>query len=80
MIRSERIARYLEQVAGQPIGAAKDLGNPANCENLDQLKPSAEQVSNAVKSGVGIMPAFGDSLSERQISAVAKYIESVTRK
>ena len=56
-------------------GSAGEIG-----PNLDQLKPSAEQVSNAVKSGVGIMPAFGDSLSEQQISAVAKYIESVTRK
>ena len=56
-------------------GSAGEIG-----PNLDQLKPAAEQVSNAVKSGVGIMPAFGDSLSEQQISAVAKYIESVTRK
>ena len=46
---------------------------------LEQAQPSCT-VSNAVKSGVGIMPAFGDSLSEQQISAVAKYIESVTRK
>ena len=48
--------------------------------NLDELKPSAEQVRNAVKSGVGIMPAFGDSLSEQQIEAVAHYVESVTGK
>jgi cytochrome c6 len=56
-------------------GSAGEIG-----PNLDELKPSAEQVSNAVKSGVGIMPAFGDSLSEQQIKAVAHYVESVTGK
>jgi len=56
-------------------GSAGEIG-----PNLDELKPSAEQVSNAVKSGVGIMPAFGDSLSEQQIEAVAHYVESVTGK
>ncbi len=56
-------------------GSAGEIG-----PNLDELKPSAEQVRNAVKSGVGIMPAFGDSLSEQQIEAVAHYVESVTGK
>ncbi|SNB59269.1 Cytochrome C oxidase, cbb3-type, subunit III [Marinobacter sp. es.042] len=46
--------------------------------NLDELKPSREQVINAVTSGVGIMPAFNESLSEEQIRAVAEYVVSVT--
>ncbi|MBR9871498.1 MAG: cytochrome c [Gammaproteobacteria bacterium] len=46
--------------------------------NLDDLKPSREQIINAVTSGVGVMPAFGDSLTKEQIEAVADYIASVT--
>ncbi len=47
--------------------------------DLDQLKPSREQVINAVTGGVGIMPAFGESLSDEQIQAVADYVVAVTR-
>lgn len=46
--------------------------------DLDELKPSRDQVVNAVTQGVGIMPAFEDSLSAEQIQAVADYIVSVT--
>ncbi|NWO04812.1 MAG: cytochrome c [Alteromonadaceae bacterium] len=46
--------------------------------NLDELKPSRQQVINAVTSGVGVMPAFGGSLSEDQIQAVAHYVAEVT--
>lgn len=46
--------------------------------DLDELKPSREQVVNAVTSGVGIMPAFNESLSSDQIQAVADYIVQVT--
>jgi mono/diheme cytochrome c family protein len=46
--------------------------------DLDELKPSREQVINAVTSGVGVMPAFNESLSEEQIRAVAEYVASVT--
>lgn len=46
--------------------------------DLDELKPSMEQVLNAVTSGVGIMPAFNESLSVEQIQAVARYVATVT--
>ncbi len=46
--------------------------------DLDELKPSMEQVLNAVTSGVGIMPAFNESLSAEQIQAVARYVATVT--
>ncbi|MFO8142418.1 MAG: cytochrome c [Marinobacter sp.] len=46
--------------------------------DLDELKPSLEQVINAVTGGVGIMPAFEESLTEEQIQAVADYVTSVT--
>ncbi|WP_309043828.1 c-type cytochrome [Marinobacter sediminicola] len=46
--------------------------------DLDDLKPSREQVINAVTSGVGVMPAFNESLSTEQIKAVAHYVSTVT--
>ncbi|WP_417546343.1 c-type cytochrome [Marinobacter sp.] len=56
-------------------GSAGEIG-----PNLDELKPSAGQVANAVSGGVGIMPAFDGSLSDEQIKAVAYYVEKVTSK
>ncbi|WP_166267005.1 c-type cytochrome [Marinobacter caseinilyticus] len=58
----------------EDAGAAGEIG-----PNLDQLQPTADQVVSAVRGGVGVMPAFGDSLSEQQIQALAHYIETVTR-
>ncbi|PHQ25467.1 sulfide dehydrogenase [Marinobacter guineae] len=46
--------------------------------NLDELKPTRERVINAVTGGVGIMPAFNESLSSEQITAVAHYVSRVT--
>ncbi|RBW48919.1 c-type cytochrome [Marinobacter sp. F3R11] len=54
-------------------GSAGEIG-----PDLDELKPSREQVINAVTSGVGIMPPFGELLSSDQIQAVARYVTSVT--
>lgn len=54
-------------------GATGEIG-----PNLDELAPSQEQVRNAVKGGVGLMPAFGDTLTEEQIKAVAHYVASIT--
>lgn len=46
--------------------------------NLDDLKPTEDQVRMAVTQGVGVMPAFEASLSEEQIKAVAHYVSTVT--
>lgn len=54
-------------------GAAGAIG-----PDLDELKPSRDQVINAVTQGVGVMPAFETSLSQEQIQALADYILSVT--
>lgn len=55
--------------------ALKDAGATAEIgPNLDQLKPDARRVAAAVRDGVGIMPAFGESLTEEQIQAVAFYV------
>lgn len=47
--------------------------------NLDDLKPSADQVRLAVEGGIGIMPAF-DTLTDEQIDAVALYVSEVAGK
>ena len=45
--------------------------------NLDQLRPSADVVSQIVRSGGGGMPSFGGRLSPEDINAVATYVSSV---
>ena len=42
--------------------------------NLDELKPTEEQVHAAVAGGVGVMPAYAELLSEEEIAAVAAYV------
>lgn len=56
-----------------------DAGSSAQIgPDLDNLRPSMERVQEAVRGGVGIMPAYGDQLSGEQIEAVAHYVASVT--
>jgi mono/diheme cytochrome c family protein len=58
-----------------------DAGSTGNIgPNLDQLKPSESAVQHQVENGGGAMPAFKDSLSAAQISAVATYVSSVAGK
>jgi mono/diheme cytochrome c family protein len=45
--------------------------------NLDDLKPTADRVKLAVEGGVGVMPAYGEALTEEQIEAVAQYVATV---
>ena len=45
--------------------------------NLDQVQPSASQVSEIVKSGSGSMPSFSGKLSDAEIAAVASYVSTV---
>jgi cytochrome c6 len=44
--------------------------------NLDELQPSEERVEAVVRDGVDVMPAFGDTLTEEQIKAVAHYVST----
>ncbi|WP_425450114.1 c-type cytochrome [Virgifigura deserti] len=53
-------------------GATGNIG-----PNLDELKPTEGQVRAAVSGGVGVMPAYGGTLSEEQIAAVAEYVATV---
>jgi len=46
--------------------------------DLDELAPDEDQVAAAVTNGVGIMPAFNETLTSEQIAAVARYVATVT--
>jgi cytochrome c6 len=45
--------------------------------NLDDLKPTYDQVEKQVTNGGGVMPAFKDTLSQKQIQDVSAYVSSV---
>lgn len=75
--------RMIFTEAAQPPCAVCHALNDAGSEaeigpNLDEFKPTVEQVRAAVTSGIGVMPAFADSLTEAQIDTVAEYVAQVT--
>jgi cytochrome c6 len=45
---------------------------------LDEIKPDAERVAKAVRTGLGVMPAFRDKLSEQDIAVLARYVAQAT--
>ncbi|MCQ0970113.1 cytochrome c [Paracoccus sp. TK19116] len=45
--------------------------------NLDELQPDLDQILKAVTSGVGVMPAFSETLTEEQIETVSAYVAEV---
>jgi len=49
----------------------------ASGPNLDDAKPDAATVKAYVRGGGGGMPAFGDTLANAEIDAVAAYVSSV---
>jgi mono/diheme cytochrome c family protein len=44
--------------------------------NLDELRPTQDQVVSIVTNGQGAMPSFADQLSPEEIQAVATYVSS----
>lgn len=46
--------------------------------SLDELKPDAQRVRQALKTGIGQMPAF-PQLSAEQVEALARYVEAATK-
>ncbi len=83
------------QAAGDPVAGKEVFLGESGCSgchtladagstgtigpNLDALKPTYDMVVTQVTNGGGGMPAFGDSLSEKQIQDVAAYVSSVTQ-
>lgn len=41
---------------------------------LDELKPDAQRVANALRNGLGNMPSYRATLSDAQIQALAHYV------
>lgn len=41
---------------------------------LDELKPDAARVAQALRNGIGQMPSYAGSLNDKQIAAVAAYV------
>jgi cytochrome c6 len=57
----------------------KDAGaSGAVGPSLDELKPDRQRVAQALRSGIGQMPAFSQ-LSEAQIEALARYVEQAAK-
>ena len=46
--------------------------------NLDQLKPSMQQVVSAVTNGISVMPSFERMLSSEEIEAVSYFVFTST--
>jgi cytochrome c6 len=83
------------QAAGDPVAGKEVFLGESGCSgchtladagstgtigpNLDAIKPTYDKVVTQVTNGGGVMPAFGDSLSETQIQDVAAYVSSVTQ-
>ena len=60
------------------IQAASSEGNIG--PNLDQLKLPMSQIIYAVTNGIGVMQAWEDILTDKEIEAVAYYIFNSTNK
>jgi cytochrome c6 len=45
---------------------------------LDELKPDAARVAQALRNGIGQMPSYRASLSDVQIRALAEYVSAAT--
>ena len=59
----------------QASGSVGDIGH-----NLDQLKPSIDQIIYVVKNGMGVMQGWQGILTDEEIEAVAYYVFNSTNK
>ena len=48
--------------------------------SLDELKPDLDKALQAVRNGVGVMPAFRDKLTPQQIEAVSRFVANTAGK
>lgn len=48
--------------------------------SLDELKPDKGKALQAIRNGVGVMPAYAGKLTPEQIEAVASYVAKVAGK
>ena len=57
----------------QAAGSNGEIG-----PSLDMIKPQISQIINAVTNGIGVMPAWEETLTIDEIEAVAYYIFNST--
>jgi sulfite dehydrogenase len=80
------LGKSLFQKGAVPVACSvchtlKDAGaEGAVGPSLDELKPDATRVANAMRNGVGAMPSFKATLTDAQIQAVAAYVAAASRK
>ena len=69
--------RLFTKDATPPCALCHTLADAAATANvgpsLDELKPDAQRVTQAVRAGIGAMPAY-TQLSAEQIQALARYV------
>ncbi|MCT7378429.1 c-type cytochrome [Chelativorans salis] len=67
--------------AEPPCGVCHTLANAEAtgtiAPNLDTMRPTAEEVRNALMEGPGAMPSYADTLSDEEIDAVAEHVAAV---
>jgi cytochrome c6 len=65
--------------AQPPCGSCHTLADAGTTgttgPNLDDLQPSADRAERAMREGPGLMPRFGESLTDDDITAIAEYVE-----
>ena len=70
--------RIFTQIAVPQCGVCHTLADAGTSgtigAKLEELKPDAARVANAVRDGVGVMPSYADKLTAEQIEAVAYYV------
>ena len=54
-------------------GSAGEIG-----PNLDDLKPTAARAYAAIRAGVGVMPAYSDTLDDEAMRTLAVYVATAT--
>lgn len=45
---------------------------------LDELKPDAARVLNALKAGIGVMPSYAGKMSDQDMRALAAFVAEAT--
>ncbi len=77
----ERGRRVFTVESTPPCGICHTLADAGTTgklgPDLDERKLTAPQVAAAVRGGVGVMPAYGDTLSAEDITAVSAYVAHV---
>ena len=47
--------------------------------DMNELKPEAERVAKALRTGLGAMPSYAGKLTDAQITALATYVATASR-